>query len=434
MKNNTVNKIISIVVLVALLGATVFGAYAGLMGLNTKMVTVKENGTDVQKALYRIVSFIPNTLNNSWQEAIQPDTTLGGGYSYVLTAPDGVKAEDMKKAAEVIRARADMLVGGAVTKVEGSTLTLTVPGKDYDASIAAVLQPIGQATFAQYDEDTGLFGAALLDGSITDGTYYYMGENGYNIQLHLTAKGAAALRQVIAEHAFEYLYLLLDGEPVGYSPLYDGIITESSTVDFMAPDASSAFVTAVAMRAASLPCVLTLTSDGVAAASSSLMNVGIIVFACLLLLACVYMIARSVKAGLLGAWALIAGVVLAALLNALIVVNTIWVVTVLSGIVVFLCLTVMACSVVMVVNKAAGFVRAGRETAASVSAAIGKNGKLVALVNGVLMAIGLLMMFAFQRNAVGIMGRVVAADALVTLVMVFIFLPVVTACIKSLRK
>ena len=82
-------KIISIIVLLAVLVATVAGAYLGFAGRNTQMVTVTENGVETQRALYRQVAFIPNTFNTTWKEAIIPSAQLGGGIEYVFTAEQG---------------------------------------------------------------------------------------------------------------------------------------------------------------------------------------------------------------------------------------------------------------------------------------------------------------------------------------------------------
>ena len=68
MKKNTTRKIISIVTLVVLLCATVVGAWLGIAGRNTQYVTIHEDGQDVQKALYRQVAFIPNTINENWRD------------------------------------------------------------------------------------------------------------------------------------------------------------------------------------------------------------------------------------------------------------------------------------------------------------------------------------------------------------------------------
>ncbi len=116
MKN--VNKIISAVVLVVLLAATVVGVVLGICGRNTQYVTVTENGEEVRRALYRQVAYIPNTINDNWQEAIRPEAKLAGGYSYTLTAEQGDMsdadfAKALKKAAKVIKARAELVVGTA---------------------------------------------------------------------------------------------------------------------------------------------------------------------------------------------------------------------------------------------------------------------------------------------------------------------------------
>ena len=85
MKNDSVKKIVSLVVLIVLCAATVAGAYLGLFGRNVSYVDVPgENGNETL-ALERQVAFIPNTFNQTWREAIRPDASLNGGYGYTLT-------------------------------------------------------------------------------------------------------------------------------------------------------------------------------------------------------------------------------------------------------------------------------------------------------------------------------------------------------------
>ena len=68
-----------ILFLVIMLGATILGAYWGIVGRNTQMVTIHDDDGDHQEALYRQVAFIPNTVNENWREAIVPSAALGGG-------------------------------------------------------------------------------------------------------------------------------------------------------------------------------------------------------------------------------------------------------------------------------------------------------------------------------------------------------------------
>ena len=55
------NKIISLLVLIAVIAATAFGAYIGIAGRDTKMVTVNENGVDVEYSY----AFITHSKTNA---------------------------------------------------------------------------------------------------------------------------------------------------------------------------------------------------------------------------------------------------------------------------------------------------------------------------------------------------------------------------------
>jgi len=440
MKNGLINKIICAVVLIALLGATIFGAVAGITGINTQMVTIDQaDGTTKQEALKRIVSFIPNTINKNWKEAIQLDTALGGGYSYTLTADKGTMSDAdyksaLNKAAAVLTKRAEMVSASASAKVTENGIVVTVPESDYNSSLYYVLTPAGKVTFALYNSETSTFNDALCDSSIVDTAYYSVSDSTYTIQLKLNAKGEKQLQDIISANSYQYLYMLLDGQAIAYVYMYNGIIS-SNMVSFTASDGNNAFIGTIVLRGGEMPFDMTLdTYTAAAATAGSLTDVAIIVVAAALLLVCVFMIVRNVKAGLLGTWTVVAGTVAFFLCTALLVVTSAWRLGVFGLIVFALCLASLAFGVMTVIGKAAASVKKGRDLTASVNAGVTSNAKLLGIVYGAMLAVALLLMFIFQSASLGITGRIIGAMALIDLIMVFIFLPVVSACIKGLRK
>lgn len=430
MKN--MNKIISAVVLVVLLVATVAGVYLGICGRNTQYVTVTENGEDVRRPLYRQVAYIPNTLNKNWQEAVRPSAALSGGYSYTLTAEQGDMSDAdftkaLKNASKVIKARAEMVVGTADVKVENNTVVLTVAESSYDSLLAALVSPVGEFNFAFYNSEDSSFGDPVLDASAIKQAYYYTGSNNtYQIQLQLTKKGLKAYNELLNEHAGEYIYLMQDGAYVAavrLASLTNGVLAITTQ------DWSTAFIAADCLRSGKLPMALSVSDSAVAAASmEGFLDGAIIGLAVALLLVCLYLLVIARLGGLAGAWTLCAQVALFCLATAVVSVNANWTMTVTSLIVLIVCEALFVYGLVVVLGAMAAAIRAGMGAHAALSAAFNKNTRMLLTVYGAVLAVGVVLMFAFQSALYGVLGRMIALSAIISAVMLFVFLRVVLSC------
>ena len=251
-----------ILFLVIMLGATILGAYWGIVGRNTQMVTIHDDDGDHQEALYRQVAFIPNTVNENWREAIVPSAALGGGYSYTVTAEQGDMTDAdftkaLKSAAKVLKTRAELVTGDASVKVEDKQIVLTVPEKAYNSAVAMLLSPVGEYTLTFPNEDNSGLGEAVMDARDVKQSYYYANNGKYSIQMQLTKKGLSRFNALLADHAGKALYLAQDGQPVAAatmsaSLLSDGVMTISTS------DWTTAFTAVACLRSGAMSTAMTV--------------------------------------------------------------------------------------------------------------------------------------------------------------------------------
>ena len=429
MKNNTVNKIISCVVLVVLLCATVVGAYLGIFGRNTQYTTVREDGQDVQRALYRQVAYIPNTINQNWQEAIRPSASLGGGYSYTLAA-EGADNAALKAIAKTVKARAELVTGNADAKVENGSVVLSVPENSANSLVSSVIGATGEYHFAIYNSATGEMGEAVLTREHVKQAYYYNNNNTYQVQVQFNSKGEKAIQALIDSGNSGYLYIVLDGQPIAYAYL---TTPANGVMAFSASDWTSAFVTTACMRTNSLPAAVTLSNSGsVEAAAGGLLNAVIIICAIVLAAVCVLVLVFTRTAGLTGVWAVVAWVVLFFLLTALVAVAATWTMTMPAMIVIVLCVCAFLYGLGALYGHMGKQIKNGRGARAAYEAAAKAQLKPLAILYGALVVIGLLLMFIFQAGTYGVLGRIVALSGVVSFVILFVFVRVVYACTATL--
>ena len=430
MKNSTLTKILSAVVLAVLLCATVAGAWLGIAGRNTEYVTIRQDGQDVQRALYRQVSYIPNTFNTSWQQAIRPAAALAGGYRYTLTAEDADSAA-LSRIAKVAAARARLITGSASAKVEGDAVALTVPEDSFNSLISAVASAIGQVTFALLDTASQAVGESVMGMDAVKNAYYSANNNTYQVQVLFNSKGVKAYNDLRQANAGSYLYLVLDGQPAAYaalSALTDGVLS------FTANDWSTAFIAVDCLRTGALPAAVTMSSaEATAPTAGSLLNIVIILCAVALLAVCVLLLALAKKAGLAGVWTLVAWVVLFCLFTALIAVNANWIMTVPGMIVLVLCVCAFLYGLVALFRATGAQIKNGRSAQAAFADASRRQLKPLGLGCAALAVIGLVLMMAFQSGIAGVLGRVVLMSAVLSFVMLFLFPRVVLGCWAALK-
>lgn len=431
------NKIVSIIVLVAVLVATVAGAYLGLAGRATQMVTVTENGVETERALYRQVAFIPNTFNLSWQEAIVPSAQLGGGYEYVFTAAQGDMTDAefnkaVKAASKIMGERAAMMAGDANVKIDGASISVIVPGTEYDSTLANVVAPVGDITFCLYDAETGMFGDALMTGENVKDAGYYSQNNAYYLQLQLNKKGQKALASIAKENAGNTLYVLQDGSYLGYFYLSEGMDTDyvSVTTD----DWTYALCAAVCLRTDALPVAValenTLPAEGT---HTALMNIVITAMFIITALAALYLIIRGKIAGLTAVLTLAAQGVVFCLVMALTAVSTDWKLTITALILLAACQLLFIAGLVMINDKIAALTK-HRALSMAVKQAM-KNGlKPLGTVYGALVILGLAMMICFSAQPAAILGRLIAISGVISFVAIFVVLRVLVSCVVTLKK
>ena len=431
MKKNTTRKIISIVTLVVLLCATVVGAWLGIAGRNTQYVTIHEDGQDVQKALYRQVAFIPNTINENWREAVRPSAELGGGFNYTLTA-EGASASDLKKAASIIKDRALMVLGNASAKTVDGQIVLSVPEDSYNSLIATIIPEVGEYYFAIYDSSNNNVGEAVLNREHVKQAYYHVENDTYQVQVLFNSKGIKAITDLVASNPGTYLYLMLDGQPLGYAYFS---APSNGVLAFNTSDWTSAFLATACMRTGSLPVVVSLSETAAAEpAMGSLFNIVIIATAVVLLLVCVWLIVRCGIGGLHGVWALIAWVVVFFLAVSLIAVSVKWVMTLLSVIAIALCVCAFVYGLVVLFNGIASSVRSGRSLLPAYKAVSRQKLRLLSIVYGALLVIGLLLMFIFQNATYGVLGRMIALSAIISFVVLYLFTRITITCAATIEN
>ena len=431
------NKIVSIIVLVAVLVATVAGAYLGLAGRATQMVTVTENGVETERALYRQVAFIPNTFNLSWQEAIVPSAQLGGGYEYVFTAAQGDMTDAefnkaVKAVSKIMGERAAMMAGDANVKIDGASISVIVPGTEYDSTLANVVAPVGDITFCLYDAETGMFGDALMTGENVKDAGYYSQNNAYYLQLQLNKKGQKALASIAKENAGNTLYVLQDGSYLGYFYLSEGMDTDyvSVTTD----DWTYALTAAVCLRTGALPVAValenTLPAEGT---HTALMNIVITAMFIITALAALYLIIRGKIAGLTAVLTLAAQGVVFCLVMALTAVSTDWKLTISALILLAACQLLFIAGLVMINDKIAALTK-HRALSMAVKQAMKNALKPLGTVYGALVILGLAMMILFSAQPAAILGRLVAISGVISFVAIFVVLRVLVSCVVTLKK
>ena len=421
MKNDSVKKIVSGAVLVALLAATVAGVVLGLFGRTTEYADIHTENGDVRTPLTRQVAFIPNTFQRNWQEALRPDASLAGGYAYTLSPENAdAAAADMK----VLRARAEMISGSAAAKAEDGKIIVTVPDTAYNSSLASVLTPQGSFDFVLYTNQDGM-GDPVLDSRHVKQAYYSVSGSSVQLQVQFNGDGQKAYNDLRANSAGAYLYLRLDGQPVAYgalSALNNGIMT------LTASDSGSAVITVSCMRSGALSGPATLVSAEAASASGSTVNVLIIASAALLAVICGCLLAVGRASALAGVWGVIVWVVVFFLIAALIAVGANWFMSSLSMACLVLCLCAFLFGLILLYGVMGVQIKHGRGALAAYGEACRANIKPLGILYGALLAIGLILMIAFQKGMYGVLGRMVSVSALVSFAVLFVFLRVVLTC------
>lgn len=436
-KNVVLNRVICALTVLVLLAATVAGVYLGIAGRDTQMVTIQDENGEHEEALYRQVAFIPNTINENWREAIIPSAALGGGYSYTMSAEQGDMtdaefAKALKAAAKVIKNRAELVVGDASATVEDGQIVLTVPETEYNSAIAMLLSVVGEYTLALPNDEGTALETVVLDADGIKQSYYYAGTSTYSVQLKLNSKGIKAYNAMLNDHAGETMYLVQDGQAVASatmtaSLLSDGVLTISSS------DWSTAFTAVACLRTGALPVALTAQAINLADATlGDTLNTVILVAGAALLLCCVWMLVRNRLTGLMGIWTLVAQVVVFCLCVALISVSVGWKMGVVSLLGLLLCEVTFVYGLLLVLGRMAAAMGKGRGARVAASHAMNTSFKLLAIVYGAVLVIGLALMFAFQTGVAGILGRMMAVSAVLSVAMIYVFLRVVLSCCFTL--
>ena len=432
------SKIISIIVLLAVLVSTVAGAYLGFAGRNTQMVTVTVNGEETERALYRQVAFIPNTFNKNWQEAIVPSAELGGGIEYIYAAEQGDMTDAefnkaVKSAAKVLGKRAEMLAGDASVSYEGSTISVTVPTQEYDSLFASILTPIGDFSLCLYDDATGLFLDPVLTDDHVKDAGYYMDSTGssYTLQLQLNKKGQKALEAFLKEHSSEVLYLLQDGGYLGYVSVYSGMDTEYLSVP--TEDWSYALGAAICLRSGELPLTVGMT-DYLAAEGSMTALLDVVVMGMLIItvLAMLFVILRGKTAGMLNALTIAAQGVVFCLILALTAVSSDWKLTVGALFLLTACQVLFLGGMILVNEKIAALHHRGLKIAAAKAVKALK--KPLCIIYGALIVLGGVLMIFFTTQPAAILGRLVAISGILSFAAIYVVLRVLISCVLSIKR
>ena len=104
-------------------------------------------------------------------------------------------------------------------------------------------------------------------------------------------------------------------------------------------------------------------------------------------------------------WTLAAQAVLFCLLTALIAVSAAWRMSLPSMLVLLLCEAAFVYGLLLVLGRMASAMGKGRGSRAAAGSAFDGSFKFLAIFYGVILAVGLVLMFAFQSGMVGILGR-----------------------------
>ena len=82
----------------------------------------------------------------------------------------------------------------------------------------------------------------------------------------------------------------------------------------------------------------------------------------------------------------------------------------------------------LVLGRMASAMGKGRGSRAAAGSAFDGSFKFLAIFYGVILAVGLVLMFAFQSGMVGILGRFMAISAVLSVAMIYVFLRLVLSC------
>lgn len=426
MKNRSLNKILSLAVLLVLCAATVAGAYLGIFGRTVTYADIPtENGVERQP-LDRQVAFIPNTINPNWQEVLVPAASLGGGYAYTFS----LDVPALNSAADVMRSRAEALVGSAETSVADSKVTVSVPEKALNATLANVLATRGEYDFVLYNAADGTLGTdAVLTAEHVKQAYYYTNGTSYQIQVQFNKKGLEAITELRSANAGSRLYLRMDSQAAAYTTL---TAPTNDMLAFTTTDAATAYVVVSCMRSGALPGAATLEEYNAVEATSNAVNVLIIGCAVAALLIAVCLVFFSRLSGLTGVWAIVAWLVVFFLFASLIAAGTGWVMSSLSMTVLVLCFAAFLYGMISLFGAMGAQIKRGRAAGAALKDASRSQIKPLGILYAAVLAIGILMMVIWRVGMYGILGRMVAVSALVSFVMVFVFPRVVLGCFNSL--
>lgn len=436
MKKFNVNKLVSLIVLIAVIAATAAGAYFGIAGRNTQMVTVNENGVDVERALYRQVAFIPNTLNTNWKEAIIPSAELGGGICYEFTAANtGLSDADFAKAvkttAETLRDRAKLMVGDAAVSYEGETIFLVIPSDEPDSTIGSVLSAPGEVTFAKYDAATGLFGESVLTKEHIKEAGYYANGTSYYMQAELTSAGKKAVKAFAEANPNEPLYALLDGAFIGY--VYPGTKDNAAMLSVTCQDWTYALTGTVCASSKTLPISAVLSNTYAADGNLEwLLDAFIIAMFIVTVLSALFMILRGKLVGVMSALTLCAQSVVFCLLMALIAADASWKLTLTYLVIITACQILFIGGILLFNEKLAALLKTrGLKQAGALTAK--KMAKPLSTVFGALIVLGLALMAVYGIKPAAFLGRIVALSGLISFVSIFGVLRIMLSCLNTLK-
>lgn len=431
LNNSTLSRVISCIVLAVLLAATVCGVYFGIFGRNTQSVTIHTENGDEEQVLYRQVAYIPNTINQNWQEAIRPAASLAGGYRYILTA-DGLNSQDMKAAAKVLKTRAELLAGNAAVQADGNTISVTVPDKSYSSTLSTVFTPIGNYDFAVLDTAAGALGAPVMTREHVKQIYYSDANGTYQVQVVFNGKGMKVIQDLLTTNRNGTLYLSMDGQPAAYATL---TTPTNDMLAFNASEAGSAIVLMDCMRSGALPAALTLQKAEAAENDGRALNVTILVTAAILLAACACALALGRVSGLAGVWTVIAWTVCFSLFTALISVSAGWIMTVPAMLaIIILCVASFAFGVICLHGPMGAQIKKGRGALAAYGGACRGQVKFLGIFYGIIAVVGLVLMLVYKSALYGVLGRIVLLGAALSFLALFVFLRVVLSCWAALTK
>ena len=97
-------------------------------------------------------------------------------------------------------------------------------------------------------------------------------------------------------------------------------------------------------------------------------------------------------------------------------------------IVLLLCEVSFVYGLLLVLGRMASAMGKGRGSRAAAGAAFDGSFKFLAIFYGVILAVGLVLMFAFQSGMAGILGRFMAISAVLSVAMIYVFLRLVLSC------